>query len=154
MRTSDGVTLHAAVDRRSHGLSEAPAFGHRMSRHGKDLRDALDQLDLGEVVHVGQSMGRRDLGLRGPLRHRGRAGVVTVDQTPRMTNTEDRPYGLHGPTDENSGTFFARVIPDTGRGFTRAQATPALVRLIEKAGPAAAPSLPPVTEALLFPGEL
>jgi non-heme chloroperoxidase len=45
------------LDRRSHGLSEAPAFGQRMARHGKDLHDALTQLDLGPVVLVGGSTG-------------------------------------------------------------------------------------------------
>src|SRR5690349_2593681 len=46
-----------AVDRRSHGGSESPMFGQRMSRHGKDLSDSLAALDLRDVVLVGGSMG-------------------------------------------------------------------------------------------------
>jgi non-heme chloroperoxidase len=33
------------LDRRSHKLSEAPSYGQRMARHGKDLHDAF----LGEL---------------------------------------------------------------------------------------------------------
>jgi uncharacterized protein (TIGR03083 family) len=44
-----------AIDRRSHGLSESPAFGQRMARHGKDLDDVLSALDLTDAVLVGGS---------------------------------------------------------------------------------------------------
>jgi pimeloyl-ACP methyl ester carboxylesterase len=46
-----------AVDRRSHGGSDSPAYGQRMARHGKDLWDVLTALDLDDVVLVGGSMG-------------------------------------------------------------------------------------------------
>lgn len=41
------------IDRRSHDLSDAPAIGQRMARHGKDVHDALTALDLDDVVLVG-----------------------------------------------------------------------------------------------------
>jgi non-heme chloroperoxidase len=60
-------------DRRSHGVSEAPAFGQRMARHGKDLGDALTQLDLGPVVLVGGSMGASTIWAYVDLLRHGRA---------------------------------------------------------------------------------
>ncbi|MCE3551610.1 alpha/beta hydrolase [Pseudonocardia sp. RS11V-5] len=154
----DGLTAagHRAIclDRRSHGRSEAPAFGHRMARHGKDLRDALDQLGLGTpdapVTLVGGSMGANVIWAYVDLfGTAGIRGIVTVDQTPTMVNTADWPYGFYGLTPENLGTFFADGVPKTGRGFTDEQATPALVRLIERLGPDAVPAQPVGTEALL-----
>jgi non-heme chloroperoxidase len=131
---------HRAVslDRRSHGLSDAPAFGHRMARHGKDLHDALAALDLGDVVLVGGSMGASTiwsyLDLFGTP---GVRGVVSVDQTPKMINDEGWPHGFYGLTDANSGTFFAEGVPPTGRGAP--MNTDAITRLVERAGPDSVP---------------
>lgn len=122
-----------SLDRRSHGLSDAPAYGHRIARHGADLHDALSALDLGDVVLVGGSMGAStiwsylDLFGTGGVR-----GVVSVDQTPKMINDEGWSYGFYGLTDENSGTFFAEGVPPTGRGAP--VNTEAIGRLMARAG--------------------
>jgi non-heme chloroperoxidase len=131
---------HRAVclDRRSHGLSAAPAHGHRMARHGKDLHDALTALELDDVVLVGGSMGASTiwayLDLFGTAAVRA---VVSVDQTPRMINDDGWAFGFYGLTDENSGTLFADGVPDTGRGAPVDMT--AVTRLIERAGPESVP---------------
>jgi pimeloyl-ACP methyl ester carboxylesterase len=126
------------LDRRSHGLSEAPAYGHRMARHGKDLHDALTGHGLDDVVLVGGSMGASTiwayLDLFGT---RGVRGVVSVDQTPKMINDDGWPHGFYGLTDANSGVMFAEGVPATGRG---AAVDPAVItRLVERAGPGSLP---------------
>jgi non-heme chloroperoxidase len=107
-----------ALDRRSHGGSDKPAYGQRMARHGKDVRDFLEALSLDDVVLVGGSMGASTIwayyDLYGADRLRG---VVTIDQTPKMVNDETWPYGFYGLDRTNVGTFFDDGIPDTGRGL-------------------------------------
>lgn len=140
-----------ALDRRSHGRSQAPWYGQRMARHGKDLYDALTQLDLGPVVLVGGSMGASTIWAYVDLFGMdGVRGIVSIDQTPKMINTEDWPYGFYGLTPETSGTFFAAGIPATGRGRTVDPSSPALQRLIQRVGPEGLPGrLRPETLPLL-----
>lgn len=101
-----------AVDRRSHGLSQGPDFGHRMARHGKDLDDVLTGIGLRDVVLVGGSMGASAVwaycDLFGTDRIRG---MVSVDQTPKMVNGDGWEHGFRGLTHANSGTFFDAGIP-------------------------------------------
>ena len=98
-----------------------------MARHGKDLHDALTQLDLGPVVLVGGSMGASAIWAYVDLFGTdGVRGIVSIDQTPKMINTEDWPYGFYGLTPANSGTFFDEGIPATGRGRTVDPGRPAL----------------------------
>ncbi|MEU1285053.1 alpha/beta hydrolase [Kitasatospora sp. NPDC005856] len=107
-----------SLDRRWHGQSDRPSWGQRLSRHGKDLDDLITALDLRDVVAVGQSMGANTIWAYVSLFGTGRlAGIATVDQTPRMVNSADWPYGFYGLTEENLGTFF--TTPDwfaTGHG--------------------------------------
>jgi non-heme chloroperoxidase len=139
-----------AVDRRSHGLSEAPAFGHRMARHGKDLDDVLTALDVTDAVLVGGSMGASAIWAYCDLVGTGRMrGMVSVDQTPKMVNGDGWDHGFYGLTHANSGTFFDAGIPDTGRGFTREQMMPGLLRMVELAGPDGLPGPRPETAPLL-----
>nr|UXE44606.1 AB hydrolase superfamily protein YdjP [uncultured bacterium] len=97
-----------SVDRRSHGLSERPAFGQRMSRHGKDVADLLDALDLDDVLLVGSSMGSNValayVDLFGCRRLRG---LVLVDQTPKMVNEDGWELGFVGLTRENVDGWIA-----------------------------------------------
>ncbi len=140
-----------SLDRRSHGRSDAPWFGQRMARHGKDLHDVLVGLDLTEVVLVGGSMGASTiwacLDLFGTDRVRG---VVSVDQTPRMRNGVDWPYGFYGFDDGNAGTLFADGVPDTGRGRALDRSSEAVGRLLARLGPEAGlPTPRPETLPLL-----
>lgn len=124
------------VDRRSHGRSQSPAFGQRMARHGQDLHEVLNRLDLNDTIVVGASMGASTiwamLDLSGPQNPRRVAGVVSVDQTPRMRNGGDWQHGYYGFDDANAGTFFAEGIPATGMGRPQEASTEAFNRLVDR----------------------
>lgn len=124
------------LDRRSHGLSDSPPFGQRMARHGADLNDTLVALALSDVVLVGSSMGASTIWAFLDLFGSGRVrGVVGIDQTPRMRNSADWPYGYYGLDDGNAGTFFSEGIPVTGRGLSDEAAAVGIMRLVERLGP-------------------
>ncbi|MEJ7650725.1 MAG: alpha/beta hydrolase [Nakamurella sp.] len=124
-----------AVDRRSHGDSDRPASGQRISRHAKDLDDVLITLSISDAVLVGGSMGASCLwsylDLFGSRRVRG---VVTIDQTPKMINDDDWPHGFYGFTNDNAGRLFEHGVPQTGRGRSVEASMPALLRLSDKLG--------------------
>ena len=105
-----------ALDRRGHGGSEVgPDDGHTMARHGADLGEAIAALGLDDVTVVGQSMGGNAVWAL--LAADGLAGVrdiVIVDQTPKMLNTPDWPYGFYGYDESNADTHFATGVPDPG----------------------------------------
>jgi non-heme chloroperoxidase len=106
-----------AWDRRSHGASESPVFGQRMSRHGKDLQELLTHLENPAVTLVGGSMGASTIwAYLDDFGTGGITGIVTLDQTPKMLNTNDWSLGFYGYVPENAGTYFAEGVPDTGRG--------------------------------------
>lgn len=96
------------VDRRSHGRSDRPEFGQRMSRHGKDVADVLDALGLDDVLLVGSSMGANValayVDLFGTSRLRG---LVLIDQTPKMVNEGDWQLGFHSLTRDNLDAWVA-----------------------------------------------
>lgn len=109
-----------AFDRRGHGLSESADHGARMARHGKDLAELLAVIGLdraGGVSLVGGSMGGSTiwsyLDLFGAD---GLRAVITVDQTPKMSNEDGWKHGYYGYDATNLGTFFAAGPPTTGRG--------------------------------------
>jgi len=134
-----------ALDRRSHGRSESPAYGQRIARHSKDLHDFLAALRLEDVVLVGGSMGGSTIWAYCDLFGAERLGaVVTVDQTPKMVNDDTWPYGFYGLAAQNVGTFFDAGIPDTGRGL-RTNRLAGLNRVVEALGgmpPFADPATP------------
>ncbi|ROP74583.1 alpha/beta fold hydrolase [Curtobacterium sp. PhB115] len=124
-----------AFDRRSHGASEDVLFGQRIARHGADLHELLVTLDLHDVVLVGQSMGASTIWATLDLFGTDRiAGVLTIDQTPKLVNTDDWAHGFYGMDPSNSGTFFDHGIPDTGRGARVDPANPGVMRLVERLG--------------------
>src|SRR3954453_12993298 len=135
---------HRAIglDRRPHGGSDKPAYGQRMSRHGKDVHDVLDVLSLDDVVMVGGSMGASTIwaycDLFGSDRLRG---IVSVDQTPRMVNDQTWAYGFSGLDKSNIGTFFDDAPRHPGRG-RRADRMAGIGR----AGPALGDRLPPFAD--------
>ncbi|MEI7056726.1 alpha/beta hydrolase [Nocardioides sp. CCNWLW239] len=122
-------------DRRAHGDSETPAHGQRMARHGRDLGELLEHLDLHDAVVVGASMGGNTLWAYvdqfGPARL---AAAVVVDQTPRMLNDVTWPHGFYGYDATNAATLFADGVPQTGRGRPAEQGGEALARLTERLG--------------------
>lgn len=155
-----------AFDRRSHGASDDVLFGQRIARHGADIHELLTTLDLRGAVLVGQSMGASSIWAMldlfgtgaGParagsaVRERARvAGVVTIDQTPKLVNDDEWSHGFYGMDAANSGTFFDDGIPDTGRGLRVDQAQPGVQRLVARIGgmPAVRQANAPSTVRLL-----
>jgi pimeloyl-ACP methyl ester carboxylesterase len=106
-----------AFDRRSTGDSDTPAYGQRMARHGRDLGELLAHLGLRDAVLVGASMGGNTIwAYADQYGTAALAGVVIVDQTPKMITTADWPHGFYGLEPGNAGTLFAAGVPPTGRG--------------------------------------
>lgn len=97
-----------ALDRRHHGEADQPAGGHRLSRHGADVHDAIVALGLDEVLLVGASMGAATiyayLDVFGTDRLRG---VVPIDQSPKMINEDGWELGFYGLTRETVNDFVA-----------------------------------------------
>jgi non-heme chloroperoxidase len=123
------------LDRRSHGLSETPAYGQRMARHGRDIGEFLEHLGLADATLVGASMGGNAIWAYVDQYGSDRVrAVVIVDQTPKMLNSADWPYGFYGYDADNAGTLFAAGVPETGRGRTVDKSTPQLIRLVERLG--------------------
>ncbi|MBF4579569.1 alpha/beta fold hydrolase [Frigoribacterium sp. VKM Ac-2530] len=139
-------------DRRSHGASEDVLHGQRIARHGADLHELLVHLDLHDVVLVGQSMGASTVWAAIDLFGTDRiAGVLTIDQTPKLVNDAGWSHGFYGMTPENSGTFFDDGIPDTGRGARVDPSNTGVARLFERLGgpPAVREANAPETRKLL-----
>jgi pimeloyl-ACP methyl ester carboxylesterase len=113
-----------SLDRRSHGASEDPPAGHTMARHGEDLGEFLTALGLRDTVLVGGSMGASTIWSYVTGAGTGRVrGAVSVDQTPKMLNTDDWAYGFYGYTESNRETYFAQGIPKTGHSPKRSTKT-------------------------------
>jgi len=113
-----------SLDRRSHGASEDPPTGHTMARHGEDLADFLSALDIRDAVLVGGSMGASTIWAYMTAFGTGRMrAMVSVDQTPKMLNTDDWRYGFYGYTEANRDTYFAKGIPRGGQRPKRSLAT-------------------------------
>lgn len=132
-----------AFDRRWHGRSERPDYGHRIARHAADLREVIAALGLVRPLLVGASMGASIcwsyLDLFGGS---GIAGMVGIDQTPRMVNDRDWRYGFYGLDGENLGRFFSDGVPPTGRGRPSEETMAAFGRLQAKVGDVALVSAP------------
>lgn len=124
-----------SFDRRGHGSSETVPYGARMGRHGQDLAELLSAADLytaGGVTLIGGSMGASTiwsyLDLHGT---EGVSAIITVDQTPKMSNEDGWEHGYYEYGAANLGTFFAAGPPATGRGTPMEQRGPRLERLMQ-----------------------
>ena len=122
-----------ALDKRGHGDSEAgPDGGHTMDRQGADIRDAIAALNLADVTVVGQSMGGNSIWAMlaaGPVPEL--RGIVIVDQTPKMLNTDDWPYGFYDYDASNIDTRFAEGVPDPGRHSLASKGPVRIARLLK-----------------------
>ncbi|MGC5170632.1 alpha/beta fold hydrolase [Microbacterium sp. DT81.1] len=121
-----------ALDRRGHGSSDiGPGGGHTMERHGADIGDAIRLLGLQDATVVGQSMGGNSIWAL--LSQDGSAGirdVVIIDQTPKMLNSDDWPYGFYDYDATNATTFFAESIPNPGRHSLASKGPVRVARLL------------------------
>lgn len=122
-------------DRRSSGESETTMFGQRMARHGRDLGELLLFLGLEQTVLVGASMGgNASWAYVDQFGTDALSGIVIVDQTPKMLNTEDWPHGFYGFDASNAGTMFAHGVPPREHGRPLEESRPAILRLVERLG--------------------
>ncbi|GKT02586.1 alpha/beta fold hydrolase [Furfurilactobacillus entadae] len=87
------------VDARNQGTSQHTSKGCRISRHGMDLAEIIDQLALRNVILLGNSMGAATifayLSLFGD---ENVAAVIDVDQSPKMINEPGWSYGFKDVT--------------------------------------------------------
>jgi non-heme chloroperoxidase len=128
-----------SVDIRGHGSAEHPDFGHSMERRGADVNDVLEALDLQGVVLVGQSMGGNTIwAFLEQFGSKRLSGIVIVDQTPKMLNTEDWAHGFYRYDESNVDTYFSEGIPPTGHGtpiWRRGRRLGRLLKAIRSATP-------------------
>jgi pimeloyl-ACP methyl ester carboxylesterase len=103
-------------DRRGHGLSERSPLSPTMQRHGADLHELLEKLDLRDAALIGGSMGGNTIWSTVSQFGDDRiADIVIVDQTPKMLNSDDWAFGFYDYNETNRDSFFATGIPDPGR---------------------------------------
>jgi non-heme chloroperoxidase len=105
-----------APDMRAHGDSAKVAWGHRIARYAKDVKDLIEALRLEHVTVLGWSMGAAicwsylDLFGNDHL-----AGHVSVDQSPRQYYNETWRWGQPGCYDaEALAIFTVRLEYDAG----------------------------------------
>ncbi|MFE7546725.1 alpha/beta fold hydrolase [Streptomyces gardneri] len=142
-----------SLDRRWAGSSDRPPYGLRMSRGGKDVRELITHLGLEDVLVVGQSMGASHVWAYASLFGCDRlAGIVTIDQSPRMVNGAGWGYGFYGLTAENLGTFFLDPANVLATGHGRPWQDPAEVdaKIRAAGGRGALPDITPDTYPLMF----
>ncbi|MGW4929342.1 alpha/beta fold hydrolase [Agromyces sp. NPDC004153] len=121
-----------AFDRRGHGASEVGPDDHTMDRHGADIHDLLSELELDDVTLVGQSMGGN--AIWSCVRQFGTGGIrdiVIVDQTPKMLNTADWPFGFYDCDASNVDAMFATGIPDPGRHPAKSKGLVRIARVLK-----------------------
>lgn len=106
-----------SVDLRGHGSADHPKSHVTMERRGQDLAQVLEALALTDVLLVGGSMGGNTIwSFLSQFSASRIAGIVVIDQTPKMLNTADWPHGYYGYDESNVDTYFAEGIPSTGHG--------------------------------------
>ena len=107
-------------DRRGHGHSEKPDYGQRLARHAEDVRELILHLGLRDMLLIGHSMGAAVLfaylSLFGEENVRG---VVDIDQTPKILNSEDWEHGAYGLDFQTLDEYLHTPLPSpyyVGRG--------------------------------------
>jgi pimeloyl-ACP methyl ester carboxylesterase len=105
---------------RAHGDSEKSAWGHRISRYAKDVRDLVETLQLENVTLLGWSMGSAVawsyLDLFGNDRL---AGHISVDQSPRQYYNETWRWGQPGCYDAEALAIFTVRLEYDAAGVIR-----------------------------------
>lgn len=97
------------LDCRNQGQSEHTAKGLRISRHAQDLAELIQQLELQQVILMGNSMGAATIFAYVSLYGSANiARVIDVDQSPQMVNTSEWPYGFKALTWNNFYTYLQK----------------------------------------------
>ena len=87
-----------AYDRRGWGQSSQPTIGHDYDTYAADLKELLEQLELGDIILCGFSMGTGEV-----TRYLGAHGSERVEKAvllgaipPFLKKTDDNPDGVDG----------------------------------------------------------
>lgn len=85
------------LDPRNQGRSERTDKGERISRHGEDLAEFMEKLDLHHVIGIGNSMGAALFWAYLSLYGKGRlAAAIDLDQSPKEIADQEWPYCFIG----------------------------------------------------------
>lgn len=105
-----------APDMRGHGDSEKVAWGHRIARYARDVKDLIEALRLEHVTVLGWSMGASILWSYLDLfGNEHLAGHISVDQSPRLFHNETWRWGLTVCPDAAAlALLTARLLRDAG----------------------------------------
>lgn len=83
------------MDPRNQGLSERTYKGQRISRHGMDLNELIEHLNLDHVILIGNSMGAGIMWSYLSLFGSNKVALgVDLDQSPKMVTDETWRYGF------------------------------------------------------------
>lgn len=100
------------LDRRSHGASQQVAYGQHIARHGEDLHNLIELLQLEKPILIGHSQGMSVIYaymmLHGDQNIRA---IMSIDQTPKMINDKTWKYGMYDVTYENFDETIMRDLP-------------------------------------------
>ncbi|MFB9769178.1 alpha/beta fold hydrolase [Lactiplantibacillus modestisalitolerans] len=123
------------IDARCQGLSQHTAKGLRLSRHAIDAHELMVARDVQQPILLGNSMGASTwfayLSLYG---NAGIRAVIDVDQTPKMINTPDWPYGFKKVEWRDFPDYFKKPLGHST--FKKIDdATYAAVKAVEKQAP-------------------
>lgn len=82
------------LDARNQGDSQRTKKGRKISKHALDLRELIEKLEINMPILIGNSMGASTiyayLSLFGTESIKG---VISIDQSPKMINTDKWEYG-------------------------------------------------------------
>lgn len=92
-------------DHRNHGKSQRTAEGLNIKRLTDDLIELIDFLHLNQPILIGHSMGA-SIGYAYINRYKNFKSLLAIDQSPKMLNSQDWPYGFE---DITSDDFKAKV---------------------------------------------
>ena len=100
------------LDRRQHGASQNVLHGQHIARHGEDVHDLLQLLDLDDVIMIGHSQGvsviYAYMMLHGSNHVRA---MLSVDQTPKMINDASWKYGMYDVKLSNIADVLKQQLP-------------------------------------------
>lgn len=95
------------LDRRNHGQSGVSKKGLRISRHGKDVAELIDRLDLNDIIMIGNSMGASVIWAYCSLFGDEKISkIIDVDQSPKMLSDDSWNYGI---LDFNWNNFYFKL---------------------------------------------
>ncbi|MFF0885242.1 alpha/beta fold hydrolase [Streptomyces sp. NPDC003456] len=118
-----------AHDRRGHGRSSQPAFGHDMDTYVEDVNALTDALDLQDAVHIGHSTGGGEVARYVAQAKPGRVAkaVLVAAVPPVMVKKDSNPDGtplevfdgFRAALAANRADFFRELPTGPFYGFNR-----------------------------------